>query len=83
MPLEIGAVTSNINQGVNMAHEFLSITERYTITSHGNGWAYEVEDNVTNETLWFQDYDAQQLQNDTNNFEDDNVLRQYFECLCE
>ena len=64
-----------------MAHEFLSITERYTITSHGNGWGYEVEDNVTNETLWFQDYDAEQLQKDTNNFEDDNVLRQHFECL--
>jgi hypothetical protein len=64
-----------------MAHEFLSITERYTITLHGNGWGYEVEDNITNETLWFQDYDAEQLQKDTNNFEDDNVLRQHFECL--
>ena len=64
-----------------MAHEFLSITERYTITSHGNGWGYEVEDNVTNETLWFQDYDAEQLQKDTNNFEDDSVLRQHFEYL--
>jgi hypothetical protein len=64
-----------------MAHEFLSITERYTITSHGNGWGYEVEDNITNETLWFQDYDAEQLQKDTNNFEDDDVLRQHFESL--
>jgi len=66
-----------------MAYQFDSGSGRYTITSHGNGWAYEVEDNVTCDTLWFQDYDANQLQNDTNNFENDVVLREYFECLCE
>jgi hypothetical protein len=64
-------------------HVFDSLSGRYTITSHGNGWAYEIEDNVTNETLWFQDHDACQLQNDTNNFENDVILQQYFECLCE
>jgi hypothetical protein len=66
-----------------MGYQFESNSGRYTITLHCNGWAYEIEDNVTNETLWFQDHDADQLQNDTNNFQNDAVLREYFECLCE
>lgn len=82
MPLEIGAVTSNI-KGVNMSYQFETLSENYTVTSFGNGWAYEIRDNLTGETLWFQDHDADQLQSDTNNFENDAVLQQYFECLCE
>ena len=53
----------------------------YLITSHGNGWAYEVTDQETGESLWFQDDDAAMLQKVTRDFELENVLDQYFECL--
>ena len=54
---------------------------KYTIVSHGNGWGYEVFCNSTGDNLWFQDHDAEQLQADSNNFEDTTVLSQYFENL--
>lgn len=56
---------------------------RYTVSSHGNGWAYEITDNETGANLLFQDSGAIQLQDDSNNFENEPVLAQYFDCLCE
>ena len=53
----------------------------YLITSHGNGWASEVTDQETGESLWFQDDDAAALQELTRDFELESVLDQYFECL--
>lgn len=53
----------------------------YLITRHGNGWAYEVTDQETGESLWFQDDDAAALQELTRDFELESVLDQYFECL--
>ena len=54
---------------------------KYTIVSFVGGWAYEVICNTTGDNLWFQDHDADQLQTDTNNFEDTVTIDQYFENL--
>ena len=62
-------------------NEFDTDNGKYTIKSYGNGWGYEVFCNITGDNLWFQDHDADQLQTDTNNFEDTTILSQYFECL--
>ena len=65
-------------------NEFDTHDGKYTITSYGNGWAYGVRCNVEGayeDALWFQDDSASQLQADTNNFENTDVIGQYFECL--
>ena len=62
-------------------NEFDTDCGKYTIKSYGNGWAYEITCNSTDDTLWFQDHDADQLQANTNNFEDTTILSQYFEDL--
>ncbi len=64
-----------------ITNEFDTDCGKYTIKSHGNGWGYEVFCNITGDNLWFQDHDADQLQTDTNNFEDTTILSQYFENL--
>jgi hypothetical protein len=51
------------------------------ITSHGNGWAYEITDQETGHSLWFQDDDASELQKETNDFEHEYIIDQYFECI--
>ena len=63
--------------------QFTTPTGKYHIASHGNGWAYGVTCQVTGDSLWFQDDDACQLQADTNDFENEAAITQYFECLCE
>jgi hypothetical protein len=60
---------------------FTTFSKRYFITSHGNGWAYEIEDQKTGETLWFQDDDACLIQKETNDFEHESVIGMYFECI--
>jgi hypothetical protein len=55
----------------------------YLITSHGNGWAYEITDQQTGHSLWFQDDDASRLQEESQDFELETVLDQYFECMGE
>lgn len=65
-----------------VTNEFRTHDNKYLIEVYGNGWAYEVtnlEDDEQN--LWFQDNDAEQLQQDTNNFEDTSHLDTMFECL--
>ena len=65
-----------------VTNEFRTLDNKYLIEVYGNGWAYEVtnlEDDEQN--LWFQDSDAEQLQRDTNNFEDTAHLDTMFECL--
>lgn len=65
-----------------VTNEFRTHDNKYLIEVYGNGWAYEVtnlEDDEQN--LWFQDSDAEQLQQDTNNFEDTSHLDTMFECL--
>ena len=63
--------------------QFTTQSNRYLVTSHGNGWAYEVVDQDTGDSLWFQDGSANQLQQDTDNFENEGAIAQYFDCLCE
>lgn len=58
---------------------FNTPNRHYLITSHGNGWAYEVLDQQTGASLWFQDHDAIVLQQETNDFENESVIDQYFE----
>jgi hypothetical protein len=41
--------------------QFTTNDNRYEVVSHGNGWAYEITDNATGKTLWFQDSDAVQV----------------------
>lgn len=62
--------------------QFTTESGRYHITSHGSGWAYEVTDNETGDSLWFQDDDAAQLKSDTSDFECEIAIAQYFDCLC-
>lgn len=63
--------------------QFTTPTGAYLVISHGNGWAYEIHCNTTGEYLWFQDYDADLLQERTDNFTSEEELRVYFEMLCE
>ena len=63
--------------------QFNTQSGRYSVISHGNGWAYEITDNETGDSLWFQDDSAIQLQADTNNFENEDMLSEYFGNLCE
>jgi len=64
-----------------ITNEFDTDDGKYTIQSYGNGWGYKVTCNTTGDDLWFQDHDADQLQADTNNFEDTVIIDQYFENL--
>jgi hypothetical protein len=63
--------------------QFTCCDGAYSVVSHGNGWAYEVTDQSTGETLWFQDSDADQLRTDTGDFEHRDAIAQYFELLGE
>lgn len=63
--------------------QFTTQSGRYHITSHGNGWAYEIHDNEAGDEIWFQDSDADTVRNDSGDFEHESVISMYFECLCE
>lgn len=63
--------------------QFTTQSGRYHITSHGNGWAYEIHDNETGAELWFQDSDADAIRDESGDFETESVINMYFECLCE
>lgn len=63
-----------------ITNSFNTADNKYSIQSHGNGWAYEVTCLNSGDTLWFQDHDADQLQADTNDFTDTCVIDQHFEC---
>lgn len=57
---------------------FTTESGRYLVKSHGNGWAYEVTDQDTGETIWVQDDDAQTLQSHCSNFDNEAALSDYF-----
>ena len=63
--------------------QFTTPTDKFHITNHGNGWAYEVHCNTTGDSLWFQDHDADLLRERTDDFTSEEELRIYFEMLCE
>lgn len=58
--------------------QFSTISGRYFVTSHGNGWAYEVEDTATGETVWAQDSDADAMREHCADFENEAALSDYF-----
>lgn len=66
-----------------MSMQFTTHDNEFHIVSHGNGWAYEITDQSTGESLWFQDEDAAIVQTDTADFTDTQALREYFDVLCE
>jgi len=66
-----------------MMIEFTTPSRRYIVASYGNGWAYNVTDQDTGEEFFVQDHDAQQLQEESNHFENEDVLAQYLEALGE
>jgi hypothetical protein len=59
--------------------KFTTADGKYSIVSHGNGWAYEVVCQATGGSFWVQDDDACQLQKDTDNFENTNAIGQMME----
>ena len=60
-------------------NEYPTADGRYYIKSYGNGWAYEVTHQESGASFWVQDDDAQQLRDDTNDFENTDVLGDYME----
>jgi len=58
-------------------------TGKYHITSHGNGWAFEVHCQTTGDSLWFQDQDADFLRDNTDDLTDEEAIGMIFEMLCE
>ena len=63
--------------------EFNTESGRYHITSHGNGWAYEIYDNETGLDLWFQDNDADTIRIESLDFEKESIISMYFDCIGE
>lgn len=57
---------------------FSTPSKRYIVNSHGNGWAYEVKDTITGETIWAQDQDADSLREHCGDFENEAGLSDYF-----
>lgn len=53
----------------------------YTVVVHGNGWAYEIFEDNTGKSLWFQDADADLIKQATNNFENELIIEDYFSVL--
>ena len=64
-------------------NQFTTITNRYLVTSYGNGWAYSITDQETGEEFFVQDDSAAQLQADTDNFENEHVLADYMDAIGE
>lgn len=54
---------------------------KYCVIPHGNGWAYEVICQTTGDSFWVQDDDASQLKEDTNDFENTDIIDQMMEML--
>lgn len=60
---------------------FPTASGRYFIESYGNGWAYTVTDQETGADFFVQDESAAAVQFQTNNFEDESVLAEYFDAF--
>lgn len=63
-------------------NEFTTASGNYLIKSYGNGWAYEIVSNHSLDSLWFQDSDAETIRTESNDFENEAVIKMYFENLC-
>ena len=60
---------------------FSTASGRYLIESYGNGWAYTITDQETGADFFVQDESAAAVQFQTNNFEDESVLAEYFDAF--
>ena len=60
---------------------FTTPTGRFHIISYGNGWAYTVTCQTTGDDFFVQDDSAAQLQEDTADFTDEDVLEEYMAAL--
>jgi hypothetical protein len=56
---------------------------KYHVQEHGNGWAYTVTDQTTNESFFVQDEAADTLQTESDDFANEDVLAQYMEAMGE
>jgi hypothetical protein len=61
-----------------VTNSFLTLSGRYFVQSLGNGWAYEVEDVASGESIFVQDSDANQLREHTNDFDNETAIDDYF-----
>jgi len=62
---------------------FTTPTGRFHVVSHGNGWAYEVTCQTTGESFFVQDDAASQLQEDTADFTNEDLLSEYLAAIGE
>lgn len=58
--------------------QFTTPTGRFHISSYGNGWAYEIVCQTTGDSVWFQDDDADFVQQSTGDFHNENEIANYF-----
>ena len=75
-----GIVPAFPKKGLSMI-SFNTPNRRFLITSHGNGWAYEITDQETGHSLWFQDADAESIRDYTQDFENESSIDDYFAVL--
>jgi hypothetical protein len=66
-----------------ITNKFETADGKYFIESYGNGWAYTVTCQRTGDNFFVQDSSAVILQQDTQNFDNTNVLNDYMEALGE
>ncbi len=59
--------------------QFTTETGKFHITSHGNGWAYEITDQETGDSLWLQDDDAIWIEEQTDKFQNEDALNSIFD----
>lgn len=62
---------------------FTTQSGRYLVESYGNGWAYTITDQDTGADFFVQDDSAAAVQFQTNNFEDESVLTEYFDLFAQ
>ena len=66
-----------------ITNTFETADGKYVIESYCNGWAYSVTCQRTGDNFSVQDHSADQLQQDTHNFDNTSVLDNYMEALGE
>lgn len=53
----------------------------FTVRSYCNGWGYEIDSHEHADTLSFQDHEADEIRELTNNFSDMTIVMQMFDAL--
>jgi hypothetical protein len=59
--------------------QFTTETGKFHVISHGNGWAYEITDQATGDSLWLQDDDAIWIEEQTDKFQNEDALNSIFD----